>query len=360
MLPTPFETVAYARGNVHHRQNRVLSDGSSSDAAPPIRKPDWCLGTGQESLSHAGLCVARRAWMDKSEPSAMIATGLTELRKAAELEGAAVLDLSNEAVGPLVLHDCGLGSLDTIQAAGSLLYHERHRPSHGSGSDRRPILVCPWSSPVQRLGGLAMWRMPGTRAWTVSHHMFAASIGALVRTMLEHEGDGSGLDRLTSLPNRRYFLDEVDHHIERLDLDRTSGTMMMIDLDGLERFNHRHGRPLGDRMLVRLATLLRAMVRPTDIVARIGPDEFAVWLDGMDHMTAAERADTLVRRRLSLADWDDRDPDTSQTVSIGIATRRPGSAEDSATLLRRAYVAMRDVKQAGGGAWRVSHVQGLG
>jgi diguanylate cyclase (GGDEF)-like protein len=298
--------------------------------------------------------------MDAPESSLMIATGLAELRKTAELEGAAVLDLTNEAAGPLVLHECGLGSPNILQAAGSLLYRERLRPSHGLGSDGRPILVCPWSLPVQRLGGLVMWHMSGARGWTTAHHVFAASVAGLVRTMLEHEAGGIGLDRLTGLPNRRYFLDEVDRHIERLDLDRVSGTMMMIDLDGLERLNQQLGRALGDRMLVRVATLLRRMVRPTDIVARIGPDEFAVWLDGMDHMTAAERADTLVQRRLSTAESNDHDPGMRQTVSIGIATRRPGSAEDSGTLLRRAHMAMREVKQAGGGGWRVSHVQGLG
>jgi diguanylate cyclase (GGDEF)-like protein len=290
--------------------------------------------------------------------SSMIAMGLDELRKAAELEGAATLDLTNEAAGPLMLHECGLGGASILQTAGTLLYRERLHPSHGTGPDRRPVLVCPWTLPLRRFGGLAMWRMPGARGWGAVNHVFAASVGGVVRAMLEHEPSGIGLDRLTGLPNRAYFLDEVDRHIERLDLDRVYGTMMMIDLDGLEKLNLLHGRSIGDRMLSRLATLLRAMVRPTDIVARIGPDEFAVWLDGMDHMTAAERADILGQRRISMVEWDGRDPDTTQTVSIGIATRRPGSVEDAATLLRRANMAMRDVKQAGGAGWRVSLAPG--
>lgn len=298
--------------------------------------------------------------MDDPGSSAMIAMGLAELRKAADLEGVAVLDLTNEAAGPLLLHESGIGAPSILQPAGDLLYRERQRPSHGVGSDRRPVLVYPWTLPVRRFGGLALWRMPGARGWTAASHMFAAAVGGLVRAMMEHDPGDIGLDRLTGLPNRSYFLEEVDRHIVRLDLDGVDGTMMMIDVDGLERLNAQHGRPLGDRMLCRVATLLRAMVRPTDIVARVGPDEFAVWLDGMDHMTAAERADTLGQRRLSMADWDARDPATNQTLSIGIATRRPGSAEEAVTLLRRAHMAMREVKQAGGAGWRVSHVQGLG
>jgi diguanylate cyclase (GGDEF)-like protein len=290
----------------------------------------------------------------------MIAMGLAELRKAANLEGAAVLDLSNEPAGPMLLYECGLGAAEVQLTAGSLLYRERERPSHGVGSDRRPVLVCPWTLPVRRFGGLVMWRMPGARGWSAASHVLAASAGGLVRTMLEHEPSDIGLDRLTGLPNRGYFLEQVERHIERLDLDGASGTMMVVDLDGLEQLNLEHGRSLGDRMLARTGTMLRAMVRPSDVVARVGPDEFAVWLDGMDHMTAAERADMLSQRRLSMADWDGRDPVTAQTLSIGIATRRPGSGEEAVTLLRRAHMAMRDVKQSGGRGWRVSHVARLG
>jgi diguanylate cyclase (GGDEF)-like protein len=297
--------------------------------------------------------------MDFPHASAMIAMGLAELRKAAALEGAAVLDLTNEAAGPLMLHECGLGGSVVLQAAGALLYRKRSRPSHGMGPDGRPLLVYPWTLPVRRFGGLAMWRMPGERAWTAASYVFAAATGGLVRAMLEAEPDNSGLDRLTGLPNRVYFLDEVDRRIERLDLDSASGTMMIIDLDGLERLNQSFGRPLGDRMLSRVAILVRAMVRPADIVARVGPDEFAVWMDGVDHMTAAERADTLGQRRLSMSDWDGRDPVTGQTVSIGIATRLPGSGQDAVGLLRRANTAMRAVKQAGGAGWLVSHARGL-
>jgi diguanylate cyclase (GGDEF)-like protein len=96
---------------------------------------------------------------------------------------------------------------------------------------------------------------------------------------------------------------------------------------------------------------LRAMVRPSDVVARVGTDEFAVWQDGMDHLTAAERADSLCGRRL----FQDLPDGRGVTFSIGIASRRPGSAEDVRTLLRRAHMAAREVKTKGGGGWRVAH-----
>ena len=134
--------------------------------------------------------------------------------------------------------------------------------------------------------------------------------------------------------------------------------MLLVDLDGLRRINASHGRALGDDLLIRTANLLRGVVRPVDMVARVGGDEFAVWLDNMDHMTAAERAVGLAERRLVLPEavgGDERDAaELEMTLSIGIASRALGDGEDARALLRRAHKALWDAKQTGGGGWAVS------
>jgi diguanylate cyclase (GGDEF)-like protein len=130
-----------------------------------------------------------------------------------------------------------------------------------------------------------------------------------------------------------------------------TGTVVLVDIDNLRRLNEVLGRGHGDRVLVRMASQLRAMVRPSDVVARVGADEFAVWQDGMDHLTAAERAESLCSQSL----FPDLSDGFGVTFSIGIASRRPGSGEDIRTLLRRAHMAAREVKIEGGGGWRVSH-----
>ena len=71
------------------------------------------------------------------------------------------------------------------------------------------------------------------------------------------------------------------------------------------------------------------------------------WID----LTAAERADALCSARL----FDDLPKGASATVSIGIASRPLGSAEDVRALLRRAHMAVREANSQGGGSWRVSH-----
>ena len=233
-------------------------------------------------------------------------------------------------------------------------------PSYSIGSDKRPILVSPWVLHPDRRGGLALWRGAGAPGWDERDHFFAASVAGLIRVILEQGPGEASIDRLTVLPNRCYFLGEVNRHIDRLEQDGTTGTMLLIDLDGLRRINASHGRAMGDDLLIRTANLLRGVVRPVDMVARVGGDEFAVWLDNMDHMTAAERAVGLADRRLALpvdAGETDEDSEPAQlemTLSIGIASRMLGDGEDARALLRRAHKALWDAKQTGGGGWAVS------
>lgn len=298
--------------------------------------------------------------MDHRNTPDLLTTALTELREAAGLEGVAIIDTRARTPAPALVQEVGLGGSSIAPVAFDLLQRSQRLPSHGLGSDRRPVLVCPWTLPPARTGGLALWRMPGARVWESSDHMFASAVASLVRTILEHSPDDAGHDRLTGLPNRHFFMNEVDRHIERLDQDGTIGTLLLIDVDGLARLNDLYGRAAGDWILNRAATLLRAVVRPTDLVARVGGDEFAVWFDAMDHMTAAERAESLGERRLSLPESLANGTAPLQTISIGIASREPGSGEDAHMMLSRATLALYEAKQVGGGGWRVSHTAPTG
>ncbi len=128
---------------------------------------------------------------------------------------------------------------------------------------------------------------------------------------------------------------------------------MLAEVDNLESAGQLLGPDGSDLVLRRAAILLRCTVRPTDLVARTGDAEFAVWLSGADYLTAAERAEDLCLEAPEpswLGQTMPRVPEVS--FSIGIATRKAG--ESFADLARRASQAMRQVKVAGGGYWRVS------
>ena len=285
---------------------------------------------------------------------AMASAALAELRKAARLEGAAIIDMARPDAASVLLFDAGPGVPEAIGSAHQMLRRSPDAPSYMVAPDKRPILVSPWILHPDRRGGLALWRNAGGSAWDDRDTYFATSVASLVRVILEHGPGEASIDRLTGLPNRTFFLGEVNRHIDRLEQDGSAGTMLLVDLDGLRRVNAGHGRGVGDELLTRTATLLRAMVRPVDMVARVGGDEFAVWLDGMDHMTAAERAVGLADRRLALPDATVDDDRTEITYSIGIASRLMGEGEDARALLRRAHKALWEAKQAGGGGWAVS------
>jgi diguanylate cyclase (GGDEF)-like protein len=280
---------------------------------------------------------------------------LEQLRLTADLEGLAVLDLSEDAAAAPVAYCLGVAGPETTAFGRVLLSRNTGAPSHAVASDKRPVLACPWVLPPNRSGGLLLWRAPRSRPWTEADHDLAAAVAMLLHLAIGSGMGRPGIDRLTGLPNRRWFLDEADRHIDRLDLDGTVGTLILIDIDDLRDVNLTAGRAQGDRVLVRLASQLRGMVRPTDVIARVGADEFALWQDGMDHLTAAERAELLCSRHL----FQDLPQGEGVTFSIGIASRRPGSAEDVRTLLRRAHMAAREVKSSGGGGWRVSRAEPL-
>jgi diguanylate cyclase (GGDEF)-like protein len=275
---------------------------------------------------------------------------LESLRETAELEGLAILDLTEaDPVSCFI----GIAGQDTVAIGRDLLVANPILRAHAVASDKRPILACPWVLPPSRSGGLVLWRAPNARPWADADHGLAASVAMLLDLAVSSGLGQIGIDRLTGIPNRRWFPNEADRHIGRLDVDGSVGTLCLIDIDDLRQLNLTLGRAHGDRVLVRLANQLHTMVRPDDVVARIAPDKFALWQTGMDHLTAAERADALCSQQM----FQDLPDGHGITFSIGIASRRPGSSEDIRTLLRRAHMAVREVRSVGGGGWRVSQVE---
>jgi diguanylate cyclase (GGDEF)-like protein len=154
--------------------------------------------------------------------------------------------------------------------------------------------------------------------------------------------------------NRRAFLDELPRHIDRLDREEQSGTLLFADLDSFKAVNDRLGHEAGDQVLVQTAAMLRRAVRPSDLVARLGGDEFALWMNGMDQLSAAERADWLTIEVPKELQPIVGGGGPTPTLSLGIATRLAGSGEPIDNLLRRADRAMYEVKRTGRGRWLVS------
>jgi len=103
-------------------------------------------------------------------------------------------------------------------------------------------------------------------------------------------------DELTDLPNRRMFSEQLALALARAKRGHLAVALLSIDLDRFKDVNDSLGHAYGDRMLTEVARVLREGARDTDVVARIGGDEFAVLLADLDAGEARELAQAVVER----------------------------------------------------------------
>ena len=291
----------------------------------------------------------------------MMRAALEALVSALGAEGCAVIDMIGDGMQAAVLHQIG-GSFPLVrQTVLSLLESGATDSAQACAPDGRLVLVCPSRSRYGEQTGFALWRHPGGRPWDPDELTLVGSATGIIRVILEHDAIQREMarqartDPLTGLINRRAFLDEVARRIERLEREGLPGTLLFVDLDNFKELNDDCGHEVGDEALCITARLLRATVRPTDLVARLGGDEFALWLDSADEFAASERAERLRQDGPKALGHLAAPAGLALTMSIGIATRWPGRAEDLETIIRRADQAMYQVKRAGRGHWRVAH-----
>jgi diguanylate cyclase (GGDEF)-like protein len=149
-------------------------------------------------------------------------------------------------------------------------------------------------------------------------------------------------DALTGLGNRHWMRTMFEREVTRTAHANKALCLMMIDVDNFKLFNDRYGHIAGDRVLVAVAEALREYLRPTDLVARFGGDEFAVLLPDLSIRQARQTAERI---RQQVAGLSPPSLSTAITVSIGLASRI--ADDDVATLVQKADAAMYDAKEGG-------------
>jgi diguanylate cyclase (GGDEF)-like protein len=160
-------------------------------------------------------------------------------------------------------------------------------------------------------------------------------------------------DGLTGIHNRRWLDDTLHRLVERHERDRHPLCLALIDIDHFKKFNDGHGHDVGDVVLSTVAATLAKNLRPTDLVARFGGEEFVILFPNTD-TAAAQLAGDRVREVVSqtVAKMPDGRELPKVTISMGIAQLVFG--ENPATLLKAADLAMYEAKHAGRNRVKVS------
>ena len=153
------------------------------------------------------------------------------------------------------------------------------------------------------------------------------------------------IDGMTGIYNRRHFLLLADHEWKRTQRSRRPVAFLMIDIDHFKEINDNFGHEAGDRMIVHLANLARDCKRESDVLARIGGEEFALLLPEttLDQaMMVAER----LRQQVLSSPLTETSPAICASVSIGVAAD-DDVMRDVSDLMKAADQALYCAKRAG-------------
>ena len=169
----------------------------------------------------------------------------------------------------------------------------------------------------------------------------ATRLVTLRQTMDRLRGEAD-IDHLTGLANRRRFRVALAREVERWQRYGTPCALLLLDIDYMKSINDTHGHPAGDLVIHEIANLLISVSRDTDTAARLGGEEFALLLAGIDDTKAALAANRL---RAILAEQPIEGVG-NVTVSIGVAAG-PANASSERTLYAASDGALYVAKNEG-------------
>lgn len=176
-----------------------------------------------------------------------------------------------------------------------------------------------------------------------------------LRKLAEERAEHLSLhDPLTGLANRRYFYQSLSRETRRSIRNRSTISLIALDVDHFKGYNDALGHPAGDQCLANVSQVLRAhSQRPRDLAARLGGDEFALLLADADFVEAQTVAEAIIKEiaALNMVFGESK----MVTVSIGVVTAIPHDQQNEEFLLHEADKALYRAKLEGRN--RVVHAQ---
>ena len=154
-------------------------------------------------------------------------------------------------------------------------------------------------------------------------------------------------DPLTALYNRRYFFDNGQKSLAALSkVTDAQVSLLMIDIDQFKQLNDRHGHLVGDQIICGFADLCTQLIRRSDILARLGGEEFVVLLPDTQRDEAFALAENL-RTKVEQAQFTARQESYRITISVGVVTRDARRIASLEQLVHLADTAMYQAKRSG-------------
>lgn len=150
-------------------------------------------------------------------------------------------------------------------------------------------------------------------------------------------------DPLTDLPNRRYFLDQLNRRIGEAKRHGRTLSLVFIDLNRFKEINDSQGHLIGDKVLIEVAQCFTEQIRKGDLLARLGGDEFVLLMDA-EELQIVEQCVERLRQTLQYG-VRVADGRFDLSASFGVAVY-PHHGDNSTDLLRHADVAMYQAKQS--------------
>jgi len=197
-------------------------------------------------------------------------------------------------------------------------------------------------------GALNVYRLGDNAVFTEEEFELAQRFGDAAALALDNAQVRAGLeleaqtDSLTGLYNHRYFHDRLRAELNRVSRAHDSIAVLMLDIDDFKRVNDIYGHGTGDQVLVALADILRQTVRGSDVVCRLGGEEFGVIMASCDAGDAMGLAARMTERLLT----EEFEQAGRLTLSIGIA-QGPEHAMNPRELVACAESAMMAAKARG-------------
>ena len=190
---------------------------------------------------------------------------------------------------------------------------------------------------------IAPWNLEKGVVWVLEDVTEQRADAARIAFMAHH-------DQLTGLPNRMLLADRTKVALSQALRAKQQCAVLFLDLDKFKSINDTLGHAIGDELLIEVARRLKAQVRDSDTVARIGGDEFVVVLPSLKSRDDAEMIAEKIRAALA-APYNLNGNAVNTTPSIGVALY-PLNGSDADTLFKCSDEAMYQVKHAGRNGYR--------